>query len=181
VPELPPIVSRIGIDIDPVDLRNEAARAWLVACAPPEASALSRLTAAIEVAREHPALIVAGDAVAALPGVLASLPPSLPVLVTDAYLAVFLPPGQRAMLFEILADAARRRSVTWLSLDPLVPLGQTDRDSVQGLHVPAWMLADCQDNGLFAVLGARTFDRGSETGRLLARAHPSGLWVEWLS
>ena len=181
VPELPPIVSRIGIDIDPVDLRNEAARAWLVACAPPEASALSRLTAAIEVARQHPALIVAGDAVAALPGVLASLPPSLPVLVTDAYLAVFLPPDQRAMLFEVLADAARRRSVTWLSLDPLVPLGQADRDSVQGLHVPAWMLADCQDNGLFAVLGVRTFDRGSETGRLLARAHPSGLWVEWLS
>ena len=181
VPELPAIVSRVGIDIDPVDLRDETAIAWLVACAPPEASALSRLTAAVEVARQYPAPIVHGDVVAALPGVLACLPPSLPVLVTDAYLAVFLPPDQRAMLFDVLADAARSRPVTWLSLDPLVPLGPAGRDSVQGLKVPDSLVADYQNNGLFAMLGARTFDRGAEAGRLLARAHPSGLWVEWLS
>jgi hypothetical protein len=176
-PELPPIASRVGIDIDPVDLRDQGARAWLAACAPPEASALGRLTAAIEMAQQHPAPIVAGDVVA----VLAGLPPAVPVLVTDAYLAVFLPPDRRAMLFSVLADAARRRPVTWLSLDPLVPLGRAARDSVQGIQLPAWMVADYRQNGLFAILGARTFDRGRETGRLLARAHPSGQWVEWLS
>jgi hypothetical protein len=181
LPELPPIVSRVGIDIDPVDLRDQGARAWLVACAPPEAAALSRLTAAIEVAQQHPVPIVAGDVVAALPGVLASLPPSLPVLVTDSYLAVFLSPDQRAMLFDVLADAARSRPVTWLSLNPLVPLGRAGRDSVQGIHLPDSLVADYQQNGLFAILGARTFDRGCEAGRLLARAHPSALWVEWLS
>jgi len=181
LPELPPIASRVGIDIDPVNLRDPGARAWLAACAPPEASALSRLTAAIEVAQQHPAQVVAGDVVAALPGVLAGLPQAVPVLVTDAYLAVFLPPDQRAMLFGALADAARRRPVTWLSLDPLVPLGGAARDSVQGIDLPAWLVADYQQNGLFAVLGARTFGRGCETGRLLARAHPSGQWVEWLS
>jgi hypothetical protein len=181
LPGLPPIASRVGIDIDPVDLRDQGARAWLTACAPPEASALSRLTAAIEVAQQHPAPIVAGDVVTALPGVLADLPHAVPVLVTDAYLAVFLPPDKRAMLFGVLADAARRRPVTWLSLDPLVPLGRAARDSVQGIELPAWLVADSQQNGLFAVLGVRTFDRGCETGRLLARAHPSGQWVEWLS
>jgi len=181
LPELPLIESRVGIDVDPVDLRDQGARAWLVACAPPEASALSRLTAAIKVAQQHPARIVAGDVVAALPGVLASLPPSLPVLVTDAYLAVFLPPAQRAMLFEVLADAARSRPVTWLSLDPLVPLGSAGRDSVQGIHLPDFLIDDYQQKGLFAILGARTFDRGGEAGQLLARAHPSGQWVEWLS
>jgi len=181
LPELPPIASRVGIDIDPVDLRDQGARAWLAACAPPEASALSRLTAAIEVAQQHPAPIVAGDVVAVLPGVLDGLPPTVPVLVTDAYLAVFLPPDQRAMLLGILADAARRRPVTWLSLDPLVPLGPAARDSVQGIHLPESLVADYRQNGLFAILGARTFDRGCEADRLLARAHPSGQWVEWLS
>ena len=34
--------------------------------------------------------------------------------------------------------------------------------------------------GVFAVLGARTFDGSADTGRLLARAHPSGQWIEWL-
>ena len=179
-PELPPIAKRAGIELNPVDLRDPAARAWLEACSPPEASALTRLDLAIEVSREASAQIVVGDAVDALPGVLGSMPSDLPVLVTDAYLAVFLPAAGRAKLFSILSEASRRRPVTWLSLNPLVPLGPSGRDSVQGLAVPASLVADYQTDGVFAVLGARTFDRATEGGTLLARAHPSGLWVEWL-
>ena len=103
------------------------------------------------------------------------------VIVTDAYLAVFLPPERRARLVGILAAAGRGRRVTWLSLDPLVPLGPSGRDSVQGLALPAQLVRDYQRHGVFAALGARTFDHGAESGRLLARAHPSGQWIEWLS
>ncbi len=179
-PELPSIASRTGIELNPVDLNDSAARAWLRACSPPEASALTRLDLAIEMTRQHPARIVAGDAVEALPGVLDSLPPGLPAIVTDAYLAVFLAPAQRARLVAILSSASRARPVTWLLLDPLVPLGPSGRDSVQGLVVPAALIADYQQHGVFALLGARTFDHAAEGGRLLARAHPSGQWVEWL-
>jgi hypothetical protein len=47
----------------------------------------------------------------------------------------------------------------------------------------AWTLTvpGYQHGGVFAVLGARTFDRASDRSRLLARAHPSGQWIEWLS
>jgi hypothetical protein len=41
-------------------------------------------------------------------------------------------------------------------------------------------VGDHQRRGVFAVLGARTFDGTAETGRLLGRAHPSGQWLEWL-
>lgn len=180
-PALPPITSRTGIELNPVDLDDSAARAWLRACAPPEASALTRLDSAIEVSRRYPATIVAGDAVEALPAVLDSMPPDVPVIVTDAYLAVFLPPGQRARLIAVLSSASRSRPVTWLSLDPLVPLGPSGRDSVQGLAVPGSLVADYQEHGVFAVLGVRTFEQAAEGGRLLARAHPSGQWVEWLA
>jgi hypothetical protein len=71
--------------------------------------------------------------------------------------------------------------VTWLSLDPLVPLGPSGRDSAQGLELPDSLVADYQQQGVFAVLGARTFDRAGESGRLLGRAHPSGQWMEWLA
>jgi hypothetical protein len=178
--DLPPIAERAGIEASPVDLQDPSARSWLVACAPPEASALARLTAAMAVARQHPAVIVAGDVVAELPGVLASFPPDRSITVVDAYLAVFLSPGQRAQLAAVLAEAGRARPVTWLSLDPLVPLGPAGRDSVQGLPLPGGLVADYQRHGVFAVLGARTFHRGADAGRLLARAHPSGQWVEWL-
>ncbi|HTS97482.1 MAG TPA: DUF2332 domain-containing protein [Streptosporangiaceae bacterium] len=177
---LPPIAARAGIEVHPVELRDPAARGWLEACAPPEASALTRLAAAIEVARRHPAPVVAGDAVDALPGLLGDLPRPGRVIVIDAYLAVFLDPGRRARLAGILADAARAGPVTWLSLDPLVPLGPAGRDSVQGLPVPAAIAGDYARDGVFAVLGARTFHRGGDRGRLLARAHPSGRWIEWL-
>ncbi len=103
------------------------------------------------------------------------------MIVTDAYLAVFLPPGARAELVKIMADAGQIRAVTWLSLDPLVPLGPSGRDSVQGLELPDSLIRDYQEQGVFAVLGARNFHRGRQDGRLLARAHPSGQWVEWLN
>jgi hypothetical protein len=180
-PELPPIAWRAGIELNPVDLDDPAARSWLEACSPPEASALTRLDLAIAVTRRSPAPIIAGDAVAALPGVLDSMPPDLPVIVTDAYLAVFLSAAERAKIFTILSGASRARPVTWLSLDPLIPLGSSGRDSVQGLAVPASLVADYQANGVFAVLGARSFDQAAESGTLLARAHPSGQWIEWLA
>jgi hypothetical protein len=177
---LPPIAERAGIDVSPVDVQDQAARSWLQACMPPEASALARLTAAIEVTRQHPVELVTGDVVVALPGVLDSFPPGRRIIVTDAYLAVFLPAAQRAQLASIMAAAARTRVVTWLSLDPLVPLGPTGHHSVQGLPLPAWLVRDYQQHGVFAVLGARTFHGSTDRGRLLARAHPSGQWVEWL-
>jgi hypothetical protein len=178
---LPPITGRVGIDVNPVDLANPAARAWLEACAPPEASALSRLTAAIDIARRHPEPVIAGDVIDVLPGVLASIPGDQRIIVVDAYMAVFLPQERRARLAGILAEAGRTRPVTWLSLDPLVPLGPSGHDSVQGLSLPPALISDYQLGGVFAVLGARTFDRTGDRGRLLARSHPSGRWIEWLS
>lgn len=177
---LPPIAGRAGIDLNPIDLRDPAARSWLRACAPPEASALARLDAAIETARHNPIKPIAGDALDVLPGVLDRFPPGRGVIVTDAYMAVFMPAEQRAQLTDIMANAGRSRPVTWLSLDPLVPLGPSGRHSVQGLALPGWLVRDYQQHGVFAVLGARTFRGGTDAGLLLARAHPSGQWVEWL-
>jgi hypothetical protein len=179
--ELPPIADRVGIDLSPVDVQDQAARSWLQACAPPEASALGRLAAAIEVTRQNPVKLVAGDVLKVLPAVLDSFPPGRSVTVVDAYMAVFLPPEQRAQLAGIMARAGRIRPVTWLSLDPLVPLGPSGRHSVQGLALPASLIRDYQQHGVFAVLGARTFHRDTDHGCLLARAHPSGQWIEWLS
>lgn len=67
-----------------------------------------------------------------------------------------------------------------------VPLGPSGRDSVQGITLPAALIQDYQRHGVFAVLGERTFGGatcpgGPDRARLLARAHPSGEWIEWLA
>jgi hypothetical protein len=72
------------------------------------------------------------------------------------------------------------RPVTWLSLDPLVPLGPSGSASMQGLPLPDALVRYYQQGGVFAVLGARTFNGRCDGGRLLARAHPSGHWIEWI-
>ncbi len=179
--ELPRIASRVGVDLDPVSLEDPAARAWLQACTPPEASARSRLAAAVNIARRNPEPVITGDVIDALPGVLARIPGQQRIIVADAYMAVFLPEDRRARLAGILAQAGRDRPVTWLSLDPLVPLGPSGRDSVQGLPLPPGLIRDYQRGGVFAVLGARIFDEAGDRGYLLARAHPSGGWIQWLS
>jgi len=61
------------------------------------------------------------------------------------------------------------------------PLGPAGRDSVQGIGLPGQLINDYRRSGVFAVLGALTFDAGARSAPLLARAHPSGRWVEWLS
>ena len=105
---------------------------------------------------------------------LARIPAGQRLIVVDAYMAVFLAEQRRAQMAGILAEAGRGRPVTWLSLDPLVPLGPSGRDSVQGLTLPSSLVRDYQQGGVFAVLGARTFHGTTDRGRLLAGAHPSG-------
>jgi hypothetical protein len=177
---LPLIAERVGIDLDPLDLNDEGSREWLEACAPPEEEALKRLTGAMGVIRRHPPRILGGDIVELVPEVLARLPEDRTTVVADAYTAVFLPEDRRASLVEALAEAGRRRTIIWLSLDPLVPLGPSGRDSVQDLPVPVELVQEYQQRGVFAVLGVRRFAGGQRQGRLLARSHPSGAWMEWL-
>jgi hypothetical protein len=178
---LPLIAERVGIDVDPIDLADPAALEWLVACTPPEASALARLAGAIGVAGRAPSQLIAGDAVELLPEVLARLPAGRPAVIVDTYMAVFLPDHRRELLMAVLARASRARPLTWLSLDPLVPLGPSGDRSVQGIAVPRALVEDYQRHGVFAVLGAVSFDGQAQQGRLLARAHPAGGWVEWLA
>ncbi len=177
---LPQIAERVGIDLNPIDLADPAAREWLVACTPPDASALARLSAAIG-AVGSASQVIAGDAVELLPEVLARLPAGRPAVIVDTYMAVFLTDQQRELLLALLTRAARARPLTWLSLDPLVPLGPGGQRSVQGIAVPATLVDDYQRHGVFAVLGAVSFDGHGQHGRLLARAHPAGGWVEWLA
>jgi hypothetical protein len=178
---LPRVVERTGIDLDPVNLEDDAARLWLEACTPPEEHALSRLAASIEVARHERPTIVAGDVLDVLPEVLERLRSDRTLVVVDSYTAVFMSERQRRQLAGVLGDLARRRPVVWLSLDPLVPLGPKGRFSVQGIRVPERLVLDYQRSGVFAVLGARRFDGSSEQRSLLARGHPSGSWIEWLT
>jgi len=179
-PAWPPIVGRTGIDLAPVNLHDAEPWRWLRACIPPDPASLGRFDAAVEVALRSPARLVAGDALTELPRVLREAPPEALTVVLDAYTAVFFDDQRLRQLRALLYGEGTRRDLVWISLDPLVPLGSEARFSVQDLEVPDELIGEYRAEGVFGVLGVVDYRGGERRARLLARAHPSGTWLEWL-
>jgi hypothetical protein len=177
---LPPISMRTGIDVDPIDLADANARRWVRSCVPPEAASLSRFDRAVEIARARGSPLRRGDAVELLPEVLAQVPSDHLTVAVDAFTAVFFTAEQRARLRHSLADCSRARDVDWISLDPLIPVGTAGRYSVQELPVGEELVQQYQQGGVFGLLSVLSFRRGRQSGRVLARAHPSGTRMTWL-
>lgn len=128
-PRIPTIAARVGVDAEPLDLDDVDVRAWLAACVPPEIGAVERFAAATAIVRAHPAPLVRGDVVEALPGVCAELPDDALLVLVDTYVHVFLTDAERARFRALLPTLGR--DVEWISVDPLVPLGPDARDSVK--------------------------------------------------
>lgn len=177
---LPSIVSRIGVDLEPIDLADADDRRWARACIPPETTSLERFDHAARLVAAHSWPIRRGDAIEALPAILDSVPEDVLPVVTDTYTAVFFSDEQRSQLGEILARRGAIGDVAWISLDPLVPLGTEGRRSVQGLDVPHTLVTEYQRGGVFALLSLLCVERGRRHGSLLGRAHPSGTSMSWL-
>jgi hypothetical protein len=179
--DLPTVAYRVGIDVDPIDLDDADARAWLLACLPPEAGALGRVVPAMERVRAERPAVVRGDVLDVLPEVLATVPDDVLVCLTDAYTAVFLDDDGRRQLRQVVAGYGRTRDVAWISLDPLVPLGAGARHTVQGVEAPAALVARNRAGGVFALLATVFHGDGVTRHRILAAAHPSGTRMEWLA
>ncbi|MEM4781509.1 MAG: DUF2332 domain-containing protein [Halalkalicoccus sp.] len=153
----PPIASRVGVDLDPVDVTDPADARWLRALVWPEhADRRRNLEAAVGIAREHRPDLRRGDAIATLPDLLDRVPPERPVCVFDTQLRYQLPEERVERLDETLADAARRRELYWLS---------GHRPSLEHEH------------GVVLEFG-RTID-GQPVVEPLAAYDQHGAWLDW--
>ncbi|MEZ3161654.1 DUF2332 domain-containing protein [Microbacterium sp. BWT-B31] len=160
---LPEIVWRSGIDLDPLDAADPADRRFLTTLVwPGEEGRAERIEAALEVAREEPALLVRGDATA--PGVLADLAARAPreatLVVTTPGVLPHIPRAGRLALAEAIEAAGAR----WITIDP--PSLHADLEALRGreprVDPTAW------DGFVLALDGAA-----------LAAVDPLGAWVAW--
>ena len=179
-PALPHIAKRVGIDIEPLELSDPAVREWLGACVPQEIGAITRFHHAVEIARSRPAALVRGDALAALPDVLAAIADDTLVCLVDSYVHVFFDPDELARFRAYVDDVGRQRDLDWISVDPLIPIGVDANASVIGAPVPASLLRRNQAGAVFGVLARVSYRDGARTAALLGAAHPSAAWLEWL-
>jgi len=99
----PLIGSRIGIDLNPVDMTDPRERLWLRALVWPENQhEADLLSAALESVASDPPTIVAGDAIDVCPTVSRRLPPGEPRVVFHAATRMHVPTERRAAFDEAI-------------------------------------------------------------------------------
>ncbi|HMB50285.1 MAG TPA: DUF2332 domain-containing protein [Natronoarchaeum rubrum] len=110
---------RVGVDLNPLDVTDPADARWLRALVHPGLRRRhERLDAAIEIARDDPPDLVAGDAIAELPALLDEAPDNSALVVFSTYVLYQLDDETIGELRGLLAEHSRDQPVYWLSLDP---------------------------------------------------------------
>jgi hypothetical protein len=166
-PTVPRIMWRRGLDVRPIDVHDDDAVRWLLACVWPEHhERRRRLEAAIEAARTDPPVIRAGDLVDDLPGLLAEAPADVQLVVFHSAALSYVSRERRQAFADVLAHASKRRDLIWLANEAtgVVP------------ELPA-----VAPSGSLRFLVARMhFANGQRRSELLALAHPHGAALAWL-
>lgn len=151
VPREMVVMSRIGLDLNPVDPADSAERMWLEALIWPEHNERRRrLRAALELAGHHRVDLVVGDAVETISPVLAGLPSGEPIVVMHSFTLNQLDSNRRETFRQLLQDHRSKSSVYQVGFEAI---GRND--GAAGL----------------------TFDDGSGS-REVGLAHPHGEWVD---
>ena len=157
---LPQVVWRRGIDLAPVDLDDPDAVRWLECCIwPDQPQRLTRLRAAVRIARADPPEVVRGDLLEQVEAVVAQAPAEATVVVFHAAVLVYLPDQGRRRFAELMAELP----VVWISAEGpgVIPPLETPLDRSR------------------APAGA-VFLLGQGPQRLVGLADPHGAWLQWI-
>ncbi|NAZ75511.1 DUF2332 family protein, partial [Kineococcus sp. T13] len=119
---VPEVVSRTGLDRDPLDVHDPDDVRWLRACLAPDLPDLpertARLQAQVALARRLPALLLLrGEPVDLLAGAVARVPAEALPVVTTTWALSRVPPGRRPRFLRRLHEAAAGRPLAWVSVE----------------------------------------------------------------
>jgi hypothetical protein len=108
----PTIGDRIGIDLNPIDVKNQEEVTWLQALVWPEhLDRKARLSKAIGIALENPITVMEGDAISLLHRVLENVDRSNVPFVFHTWVANQMSPEQRESLLQIIGDFGQRQDI----------------------------------------------------------------------
>ena len=164
--ELPQVVWRAGIDLNPLDVRNPDDVAWLEALIWPEQDfRRERLRLAIAIAQADPPLLVAGDLNDQLLALAAQAPSDATLVVFHSAVMAYLDAEARDRFRGTMSRLAVERGCHWLSNEGHTVILQADGSSV----VPE--MDEERLRGRFLLL---------HNGKPVAITGPHGQSLEWL-
>lgn len=157
-PRLPAVASRVGLDLNPLDVRDPEPALWLEALIWPEeyAHRAPLLQSAINVVRQDPPKLVRGDALDLLPEVLEVVPAGATACVFHTFTVNQFSEEARRRFGDLLRKHANKRDLYRISIE--------------------WLGAEDAP-----LLTLSALERGDETETLLARCDDHGEWIKWLA
>jgi hypothetical protein len=169
----PPVASRLGIDLNPVDVTDPDAIRWLEACVWPDVPhRLERFRAAVSLARLDPPEIHRGNAVDLVADAILAVPVGAVACLDSTWVLAYFSDDERAELHRLLDQLGADRSIAYVTAEyadngaPWVPVPR--RDSVSLEHRSP------------TLLGLGLWDHGRTEHRALAWMPPHGQWLDWL-
>ncbi|WP_407357889.1 DUF2332 domain-containing protein [Microbacterium sp. LTA6] len=112
---MPEIVWRAGIDLAPLDARDDRDRRWLRGLVwPGEEGREERIAAALDIAASDPPLLVAGDAGERLRALAGEAPAGATLVISTPGVLVHIPRADRLALVQDI----RRLPARWVTIDP---------------------------------------------------------------
>lgn len=176
------IAWRAGIDLSPVDPHDPAGVRWLRACLWPEhRERAGNLRAALEIAREHPPLVVRGDMVDGLATLAARAPDDAALVVFHFTVLAYLAPARRRALVEAArAFAASAGRPVWLvGCESMSLFDRLGGDL--GTPLLTGLPATVPPGPACAIVEWHLDPDGATHHRLLGLVHPHGRWIAWLA
>ncbi len=157
IPEVfPRVESRVGIDLNPMDVSDPEEMLWLRSLVWPEHTRRAELLKqAIALARQNPPRIVGGDVIDVLPDMLAELPEDSTSCLFHSHTAYQFPQELRNRLSSQIAELSQRRNLFEISFE--------------------WWRGKEQP-----LLELSRISNGRRDEEVLAYCNPHGEWLQWV-
>jgi hypothetical protein len=164
---VPRIAAAVGLDVSPINVHDDDAVRWLMACVWPDMTErYARLVDAIALARERPPRVVAGDAVSGVAGLVESSRAHGHPVVLTSWVLNYLPLRRQQDFVAALDRLGERFDLSWV-------IAESPAET-PGLPVPTE-----QPPEVLTVVSLVTWRGGRRTVTRLGTAHPHGYWLRW--
>jgi hypothetical protein len=168
VDRLPIVAHRIGIDRNPIDLRDEPSRRWLLALTWPGTARQRQLRQVIDLVRPGPPEVQRGDMVDDLGRVLDELD-GQPTVVITSWSFSYLRRVDRARFEQVLAEHSGTRPIAWVCCD-----------GAGSSRLFATPVPPPVDQRMPSLMGVAVFRGGAVESYTLAYVDPYGTWLHWI-
>lgn len=166
---MPEVVTRVGIDLDPIDVTDADDARWLRACLwPGQPERAARLEAEIALAATAPPTLLRGDAIEVMPDAFTQVPADALPVVTTTWALSRLPLESRLRFLHRLDEAAAGRAVAWVSAEGV------------GVAPSIPTLGDRRASG-HSIIGLAVLDRSALHAQAMGRCWSQGRLLAWLA